>query len=411
MKRLVNVIAIISSLMTPLKASPLWAQSTNSVAQSAPSGSTNSGNAGHSNSGRAPNTQIQSPRFVSGQAVTQNGQKIRGTVSVKLACGIKTLQAVHADLDGHFLFTFGLGTQSNMDFTAADSSPISAASGGGLSPTAAPATMPGNGGSDSSGLNLMGCDVYVSASGYEPVMHTITETAVIGTLEVGVFILRSIAVDEAASISVTSLAAPSGARKEFEKAVKDVQQNHRDSAAQHLEKAVSLYDKFAVAWYELGRIYALNDSSKARHAFEKSIDADARYADPYVSLAGLMLGVHDNLGAVQAASHALEIQPLNGLANLIQAAANFNLDRLAEAEKSARLAEETTHGDLPQLHALLASIHLKKEDYPSAMLEMRSYLKEAPQGPFAPQFKRNLERLDNAGIGTGREFSSAPENR
>jgi len=411
MKRFINTIAIILTLMTPHETTSLWAQSTNAGAQSPPSGSTNSGTADRSNSGRTPSTSSQRPRFISGQVLTQNGQKIRDSVLVKLACGMRPMQAVRADLDGHFLFTFGLGTQGNMDFSAADSSPLSATSGVGLSPAAGAGRVLGNGGMDSSGLNLLGCDIQVSASGYEPVMRTITQIETIGTLEVGLFILRPIAADEAAGISVSSLMAPSGARREFEKAMKDVQQNHRDSAAQHLEKAVSLYDKFALAWYELGRIYAVNDSSKARRAFEKSIEADARFPDPCVSLAGLMLDAHDNAGAIQTAVHALEIQPRNGLAHFIQAAANFNLDRLEEAEKSARLAEESTHGDLPQLHALLASILLKKEDYRNAMLEMQAYLKEAPQGSLAPQMQRNLERLRSAGIGTESEPSPVPANR
>jgi hypothetical protein len=411
LKQLAIVNLIILSLTTALRPLPLLAQSANSGTQSAPSGNTSSGNTGGSNSGRAPNTQNQSPRFISGQVLSGNGQKITEPVSARLVCGMKTLQAIHAGVDGRFLFTFGLGTQGNTDISAADNSSLPAASVGGLAPIGGAAASLGNGGFNSSVSSFLGCDVSISASGYESVTRPITQSAMLGTVELGVFILRPIAKDEAGAVSVTTLTAPSGARKEFEKAVKDLQQNHKDSAAEHLEKAVSQYDKFAVAWYELGRIYSAGDLSRARRAFEKAIDADAHFVEPYVSLAGLQLDAHDNLAAIQTAARALEVQPRNGLANYIQAAGHFNLNRMAEAESSARLAEETTHGELPELHALLANILLKKEDYPNAVLEMESYLKEAPQGSYAPQIRRNLERLRDAGINSSGEPSPVSETR
>jgi hypothetical protein len=43
---------------------------------------------------------------------------------------------------------------------------------------------------------------------------------------------------------------------------------------------------------------------------------------------------------------------------------------------------------------------MRKDDYPSAILEMHAYLQEAPSGPFAAQTKRNIDRLQNAGFDT-----------
>jgi len=249
-----------------------------------------------------------------------------------------------------------------------------------------------------SNSSLMGCEVQVTASGYVPAVRTITHTTMLGTVDVGVLTLRRVALSEETSIRATSLLAPGSARKEFEKGLTELQQNHSELGIQHLEKAVSQYDRFAAAWYELGKVYAANSPVRARHAFEKAIAADSHFAEPYVRLAGLQLGSSDHLGAIESASKALQIEPRNKLAHFIRAAANFNLDRIDEAESNARQAERYSEGSLPQLHALMASILLKKEDYPNALREMQAYLKEDPQGLYAEQIKRNLEQLISAGI-------------
>jgi tetratricopeptide (TPR) repeat protein len=193
---------------------------------------------------------------------------------------------------------------------------------------------------------------------------------------------------------------PQVGRAEFEKGLKDLNQNHNESAAQHMEKAVVQYDEFAAARFELGKLYTASDPGKARYAFEKAIAADDHFVDSYTRLGALQLDAKDNLGAIQSSSRALEIQPLNSLANFIHAAGNYNLDRLDEAEKSARQAGKTANGNLPQLHVLLANILMRKDDYPSAILEMHAYLQEAPSGPFAAQTRRDLDRLQNAGFDT-----------
>ncbi len=400
---------LVMSLMTSLNGLPLSAQSSSSGSP-ASSGSSGTGNASRSNTTPTPNRQVQPPRFISGQVISESGQKIRDSVSARLVCGTRALQSVHTDLNGLFQFSLGLGLQSNMEITAADDSSPSAVSSSGFPAIGGPSTNSGDRVVNLSGSSLTGCEINISVSGYEPARRTITDSLSFGTLDVGVVIVKPIGTDEDDVISATSLLAPKNARKEFEKGVGDLRQNRKDSAVQHLEKAVSQYDEFAAAWYELGKLYSTSDSTRARHAFEKAIAADEHFVDPYVHLAALKLDARDNPGAIQTAAKALAIQPLNRLANYIHAVGNFNLDRLDEAEKSARTAEKTKNGYLPQLHALLADILVKKGDYPNAILEMQSYLQEAPLGAFATQIKQNLERLNIAGVHTGSDSSSVVDH-
>ncbi len=181
------------------------------------------------------------------------------------------------------------------------------------------------------------------------------------------------------AVSVSSLLVPDGARKEFDRGEKDAGNNDLKSATEHLEKAVAQYDKYAQAWNELGRIYSNNnDFEKARPAFEKAISADPTYAPPYINLANLQLQDLKDEDAVANAQKALVIDPRNGLALMIDAMGNFNLNHMDAAEKSAKQAEQGPHANIPQLHALLANIYLRSQNYTGAAEEMRAYLKEAP---------------------------------
>jgi hypothetical protein len=335
--------------------------------------------------------------------VSDSGQPLTQPVTVALFCGIKSLQAVHTDQKGYFNINLGMGGQGNGDFSASEDVAILAADGSML-------PVPGVGSVQDDVVT--GCEVRVSVSGYRPLTYNMHGSANqdFGRVNVGTLMLSRIGGPAGASVSISSMLVPDSARKEFEKGEKDAQ-NNKDlkSATQHLEKAVTLYDKYAVAWSELGRIYAVtNEVGKAGSAYEKAIAADPAYAPAYTSLANLDLQTGKNEEAVAHAAKALEIDPNNTFAFLIDAMGNFNLNRMDDAEKSARKVEQAPHGNVPQVHALLANVDLRKHDVTGAAAEMRAYLKESPQGEFAEQMKSNLEELEKQLGGSQAAAETAP---
>jgi tetratricopeptide (TPR) repeat protein len=177
-----------------------------------------------------------------------------------------------------------------------------------------------------------------------------------------------------------------------------------------LEKALALYDKYAAAWNELGRVYAIgHQAGKARQAFENAIAADPQYIPPYVNLAASELREGQYESALATAGKALELDPGAEVAEFIQAAANFKLNRLDAAEKSARDAEDRPHRNIPQLHVILAEIFLRKHDYSNAVAEMRAYLKESPRGEFAAAVKKTLDQMDKSAVNTGNKSVLSPQ--
>ena len=347
----------------------------------------------------------QVPLYVEGRVLTETGQPAPEPVSVKLSCGMRTLQVIRTDMKGYFQFALGAGTQSNLDFSAADdAAPSSVLTG---------INVPGGYSGFGTGVgSLTGCEIRIAVPGYQPVTSTVTDPASLGTIDVGILELRRTAVMTGAAVSATSLLAPSNARKEFDQGIKAIRDNRVTQATQHLERAVGAYDKYAAAWNELGRVYAADHQvEKARQSYVRSIAADAKYAPPHVGLAALKLQDQDFEGAIESIGKAFELEPalIMGIAGYLQAVANFKLNRLDAAEHSALEAEKGPHQNIPVLHALLADIYLRKQDSPNAAAHIRAYLKEAPQGSFAGELKKKLELIEKSAANTG--SSSSPSVR
>jgi tetratricopeptide (TPR) repeat protein len=329
-----------------------------------------------------PMDQSRPPIFVTGRVLTELGRAVSEAVSIELNCGMRPVQVIHTDLGGYFTFNLGSGGQSNLDFSASSESIQTFGS------------QPANLGTRY-GNPLAGCELRLSVAGYRPMNMTLTQSGDMGRIDVGNIHLERLGASKGTGISVTSLMVPKDASKEYERAVKDIQNNKVDSALPHLEKAVAIYDKYAAAWNELGRIYlSHNERQKASEAFEKAAAADSEYLPPLMNLATLQIQNREWEKGIETAGKVLQLDPDIGLARFLEAVGDYNLHHLDEAERNAKEAEKDIRLDNPQLHALLAKIYMDKQKYPQAADHMRTYLKQAPDGQFADQMKKDLSEIE-----------------
>ena len=332
---------------------------------------------------------LQGSQFVSGRIVLEGGGSAYQRIPVELKCGFGLLQVIDTQPGGYFTFDLRTGLQNHLRFTAeSDSSATFGISMGNA--------LQGYDGP------LMGCELLVSAPGYRPLTYQFVQHGIV--VDVGTLQLRRVAGAEGFIVNATSLRVPKDARKEFEKALQEIQRNRPNPARQHLEKAVSLYHAYAAAWNELGRLHlSSGDGAKAAEAFEKAIAIDPEYVPPYLNLATLQLQNEEWQGAMDIAGRVLQLDPSIGYACFVQAVGNFELNYLNAAEQSAREAEKKPHSNTPQLHALLAEILLQRQAYSEAVAEMRTYLEESPNGKFAEGIKQILEKIEKAGTLSGSE--------
>lgn len=332
---------------------------------------------------------MQNPPFLYGKILTESGGSLPQSTSIELNCGYQFVKAIHPQVNGGFQFDLRGGPQSDTDMSAAVN-PSAGGPGKPMDPRGASV------GSGPSSRALTDCELRISAPGYQPLEKTINmQTGDISGVNAGEVVLTPLLMDQGTAVSVTSLLVPKKARKEFDKGENDFRRNKLKPAAAHFEKAVAGYQQYAVAWNELGRIYLLDKKNDdAAQAFGKATAADPQYIPPYVSLAELQLQQSQFEAAAATAGKALVVSPGLASAGFVQALAYFKLNRLDDAEKSARAAETGPHQNLPQLHLLLTDILLRKSDYQGAVVEMQAYLKEFPNGQMAIQVKKQLPEVE-----------------
>jgi hypothetical protein len=115
----------------------------------------------------------------------------------------------------------------------------------------------------------------------------------------------------------------------------------------------------------------------------------------------------DPLSQAPATGYMLDLDPLNYTGvYFYNSLANFKLNRIDDAEKSALKAE---HLDLrtsfPQLHLLLAEIFARTNRYAAAILQTQTYLELVPHAKNADQVREQLAKWEklNASVSTGQK--------
>src|SRR5882724_13559675 len=143
-------------------------------------------------------------------------------------------------------------------------------------------------------------------------------------------------------VAATALQVPPKARKEYQEACSALNKKKTADAEKHVRKAVHEYPKYSVAWVTMGQVLAAQHRiDDARSACSQGSTANPMYVPAQLCLADIAAQAHDWSEVLKLSSHALELDPSNNaVAYEYHAAANLNLHKLREAEKSGLRAVE-----------------------------------------------------------------------
>lgn len=196
--------------------------------------------------------------------------------------------------------------------------------------------------------------------------------------------------------SATTMTAPKEAQKALEKGNGAFGKNKLPEAEREFRKAVSLHPKYAVAWYELGRVLVrAEQKEEAKKALHEAVNSDPKYINPYPVLAQLAL---EERNWQELAQHTKTVIVLNPFFSeniyVFSAQANLMLDRLDLAEAHAREAIRMDRGHrYPMTHRLLARVLTRKGDGHGAIEQLRAFLQYAAKSPDAEAVRAEIEGL------------------
>ena len=245
---------------------------------------------------------------------------------------------------------------------------------------------------------LTGCSVQASLRGFDSTALTIKSQSLLDNPSVGTITLKAEpgSPDAEGSISSTTTSAPKEAKKAFEKARSEWQDQKPEAVQRDLEKAVHIYPQYAEAWYQLGKVQEMLKSPEASDSFSKAAAADPKYILPYGRLAELGVQSGNWQQVVDATNHALEINP-RGSPQIwyYNALGNYKLGKkdVAETSVNKALAMDPLHTQ-PNTEQVLAVILADRHDFAAALQHLRNCLTYLPNGPNVEVVKQQIAQLE-----------------
>ncbi len=246
---------------------------------------------------------------------------------------------------------------------------------------------------------LVGCELRAELGGYRSNVILITSRATIGPTDVGTIVLYPAQRIGGTTVSVTDLSAPKDAKKALARAAKAAQKGKTEEAEKNLESALTIYPKYADAWFQLGLIYEqAHRVADARNAFSKALESDGKFVRPYIELARLAATEQKWQETLDLSGQALALDPLDFPDGFyLNALANYYLKNWDLAEGSLRRVHRLdSNHRLPQSHLLLAGILDRKRDLAGEAEQLRFYLKYAPQAANSADVRARLQDLEKA---------------
>jgi len=337
--------------------------------------------------------------FLFGRVATDDGTPVPHDVLVERVCNARVRQQVYATSGGDFSMQLGSMTDSNLDATG-DRAP-----------------QYGQAGKVSeSGISrreLTNCELRATVSGFRSnVVNLMELTPVSSSMDVGAIVVHRTEKIKGMTLNASAYNAPKDARRAYEKGVEAQKHGNLADARQSFEKAVEIYPKYTSAWFQLGAVLQnLAQQESARTAYIHATTIDSKFLPPYLSLASMAYETKDWTQVLNLTNHVLDLDPLKyanvtgyildldpvdyAEAYFYNSAANYNLGKIEDAEKSGLKAERLDlRPRFPQLHLLLAEIFARKNNYASAIAETKIYLELVPHAKNADRVRERLAKLE-----------------
>jgi TolA-binding protein len=318
-------------------------------------------------------------QIITGRVAVEGGSAQVADATVVLECDGAVRQRTNTSVDGNFTLS-GSAVQTSFD-----------ASSGSARFPAKPSPIPST---------VVFCSLYAEAPGYtsEPLFLSVDQSSEI--TDAGTIMLRSPKGKksvENATVSVGTLAAPSDAKKVFEKGMEQAKKKKWQSACEYFRRAIEIYPRYAVAWLELGRAQleqkALPD---AQHSFQRAIAEDDHFIAAYLDLTDVAAKQKDWALVAGTTDHLAQLAPdLSPKTWFFNSVAKFNLGNIVGAEQSViRGLKLDARHKVPQLEYVYGVVLARQGKYDQAIEHIRSYLQRSPHGEAIPEAQSTLSTLE-----------------
>ncbi|HEX3747767.1 MAG TPA: tetratricopeptide repeat protein [Bryobacteraceae bacterium] len=334
--------------------------------------------------------QTETVFVVTGVVRLEDGTPPPSAAQINRVCNGRFISEGRTDSTGHFTFSVDTGKQAPTSGDAAAPSAQAWDIDKALNRSSTQYSNPIT-------TALRDCEVQAVLSGFRTASVALSVHDMSDNGRVGTIVLHPLSRSGELTISATTAAAPGAARRAYDKGMEAIDKSKWDAAESELKKAVALYPKFAIAWYQLGQVREQRNAQPgAVDAWKEACQQDPKYLKPYESLAAAADRTGDWTAAEQYSREWIQLDPDEfPAAYLINAVANARLDRVDVAEKAARnglLVDKERR--VPRLDYVLGLILLGKQQYAESAKYLRTYVELVPNAHDAATVREQIARLD-----------------
>ena len=203
-----------------------------------------------------------------------------------------------------------------------------------------------------------------------------------------------------ATITAAQLAVPGRARLELQKAEKAFRRGKFSDANRLIEKALTVWPRFAEAITLRALLERGQHSSElAMTDAQRAIEVDPNYPKAYAILGAVFTDINRSDDAIRTLDHAIAIAP-NYWPSYYEMSRAFLLKgdfttTLRQAEKASALVR----GEYPPLHLVKGYAYLGLKNEHAAQTELETYIKLEPNTALADRAKQALAQLSSAPAG------------
>jgi Flp pilus assembly protein TadD len=194
------------------------------------------------------------------------------------------------------------------------------------------------------------------------------------------------------AVSVRELKIPGKARNAFEKGLERLAKNDSDGSRTQFVRATTAFPNYYEAYYHIGVAdLRLGREEEAAQAFQKAIDlSGGHYAWAQFALGLLLCRRGEYPEAETVIRRGLDVDGSSATGHLFLSVALFRLNRLEEAEKSAREAL-LRKPSLAWAYLMLADVHARRGEHGMQLHDLDAYLKLEPDGPASKRVREVRE--------------------
>ncbi len=196
------------------------------------------------------------------------------------------------------------------------------------------------------------------------------------------------------TVTVAELNVPKEASQELARGDAEMQHNNWKKAAEHFNKAVSIYPQYASAYYNLSAAYLhLGKSDAQRNALQKALKVNDSFVPALVSLAHLEVADHKQEQARALLDKAVSTDPTNVEALALRVRVDFLQGQDQQAIADAQKVHDMPHQGFATVHYTAAAAFQRLNRIPEMLAQLQLFLQEDPKNPRADYIRQTIATL------------------